>query len=105
MLTGSPPPWARRHGDDAAAPGDSLVRLLGARVVTDEGEVLGAVDVRQRFGIELRFRVLTHGEPVRPKFKLVRRLKGRKMKAKKKAAHKRGLGRNKKRRQNRGKKK
>jgi hypothetical protein len=41
----------------------------------------------------------------RPKFKIVRRLKGRKMKAKKKAAHKRGLGRNKKRRQNRGKKK
>ena len=41
----------------------------------------------------------------RPKFKIVRRLKGRKMKAKKKAAHKRGLGRNKKRRQARGKKK
>lgn len=63
----------RQWADDAAAPGDSLVRLLGARVVTDEGEVLGAVDVRQRFGIELRFRVLTHGEPVRPKFKLVDR--------------------------------
>jgi hypothetical protein len=41
----------------------------------------------------------------RPKYKIVRRLKGRKMKAKKNAAHKRGLGRNKKRRQNRGKKK
>jgi hypothetical protein len=41
----------------------------------------------------------------RPKFKVVRRLKGRKMKSKKKAAHKRGLARNKKRRQNRGKKK
>lgn len=40
----------------------------------------------------------------RPKFKIARRLKGRKMKAKKKAAHKRGLGRSKKRRQNRGKK-
>ena len=39
----------------------------------------------------------------RPKFKIARRLKGRKMKAKKKAAHKRGLGRSKKRRQNRGK--
>jgi hypothetical protein len=41
----------------------------------------------------------------RPKYKIVRRLKGRKMKSKKAAAHKRGLGRNKKRRQNRGKKK
>lgn len=41
----------------------------------------------------------------RPKYKIARRLKGRKMKAKKKAAHKRGLGRSKKRRQNRGKKK
>ena len=41
----------------------------------------------------------------RPKFKITRRLKDRKMKAKKKAAHKRGLARSKKRRQNRGKKK
>lgn len=41
----------------------------------------------------------------RPKYKQVRRLKGRKMKAKKKAAHKRGLGRSKARRRNRGKKK
>ncbi len=41
----------------------------------------------------------------RPKYKIVRRLKDRKMKAKKKAAHKRGLGRSKKRRQTRGKKK
>jgi hypothetical protein len=41
----------------------------------------------------------------RPKYKITRRLKDRKMKAKKKAAHKRGLTRSKKRRQNRGKKK
>jgi hypothetical protein len=39
----------------------------------------------------------------RPKFKQVRRKKDRKMKARKKAWHKRGLARNKKRRQNRGK--
>jgi hypothetical protein len=38
----------------------------------------------------------------RPKFKQVRRLKGRKIKARKKAAHKRGLGRNKARRAKRG---
>lgn len=40
----------------------------------------------------------------RPKFKIARRLKGRKIKSKKKAAHKRGLNRSRKRRQNRGKK-
>ena len=34
----------------------------------------------------------------RPKFKRVRRLKDRRMKARKKAAHKRGLGRSKARR-------
>ncbi|HEY4238654.1 MAG TPA: hypothetical protein VGM88_02520 [Kofleriaceae bacterium] len=39
----------------------------------------------------------------RPKFKQVRRLKGRRMKTKKKAAHKRGLARNKARRTRRGK--
>lgn len=41
----------------------------------------------------------------RPKFKQKRRLKDRKIKAKKKAWHKRGLGRAKARRANRGKKK
>ncbi|MEJ7601395.1 MAG: hypothetical protein WKG01_26060 [Kofleriaceae bacterium] len=41
----------------------------------------------------------------RPKYKQERRLKGRKMKAKKNAAHKRGLGRNKARRRTRGVKK
>ncbi|MFT3699175.1 MAG: hypothetical protein QM831_38870 [Kofleriaceae bacterium] len=41
----------------------------------------------------------------RPKFKQKRRLKDRKMKAKKAAAHKRGTNRNKKRRSARGKRK
>ena len=41
----------------------------------------------------------------RPKYKIVRRLKDRKMKAKKSAAHKRGLGRSKARRKTRGTKK
>jgi hypothetical protein len=40
----------------------------------------------------------------RPKYKVERRLKGRKMKSRKKAAHKRGLGRNKARRSKRGSK-
>ena len=41
----------------------------------------------------------------RPKYKIERRLKGRKMKSRKKAAHKRGLARNKARRSLRGTKK
>jgi hypothetical protein len=41
----------------------------------------------------------------RPKFKIARRLKGRRIKARKKAAHKRGLGRSKARRRRRGQKK
>ncbi|HEY1553255.1 MAG TPA: hypothetical protein VGF94_00405 [Kofleriaceae bacterium] len=40
----------------------------------------------------------------RPKFKQTRRLKDRRMKARKKAWHKRGLARNKARRRRRGKK-
>jgi hypothetical protein len=41
----------------------------------------------------------------RPKFKQARRLKGRRIKAKKKAAHKRGLARSRARRRRRGQKK
>jgi hypothetical protein len=41
----------------------------------------------------------------RPKYKQARSLKGRRMKAKKKAAHKRGLGKSKARRRKRGTKK
>ncbi|HWO23141.1 MAG TPA: hypothetical protein VNO30_30575 [Kofleriaceae bacterium] len=41
----------------------------------------------------------------RPKFKQARSLKGRRIKAKKKAAHKRGLARTKARRSRRGQKK
>lgn len=41
----------------------------------------------------------------RPKFKQARSLKGRRMKAKKKAAHKRGLARSRARRSRRGQKK
>jgi len=41
----------------------------------------------------------------RPKYKQARSLKGRRMKAKKKAAHKRGLGKSKARRRRRGMKK
>ncbi|MFN8224336.1 MAG: ABC transporter ATP-binding protein [Gaiellales bacterium] len=67
--SGSSRIWA----DDEAAPGNEHVRLLGTRVVGDDRQVLGAVDVRHRIGIELRFRVLRTDEALRPKFKLVDR--------------------------------
>ncbi len=53
------------------APGDDLVRLRWARVVGEDGAPLDAVDVRRRVGVQIAFRVLRHGEPVLPKFKLV----------------------------------
>jgi lipopolysaccharide transport system ATP-binding protein len=63
----------RRWPDDVTAPGNELVRLRSARVVNTSGEILDAADVREPVGIEIRFRVLRRGEPVRPKFKLVDR--------------------------------
>jgi len=66
--SGSSREWA-----DVGAPGDDLVRLRGARVVGPDGSVLDAVDVRAPVGIEIAFRVLRHGQAMRPKFKLVDR--------------------------------
>ncbi len=67
--SGSDRAWA----DDQSAPGDQTVRLLGARVVGEDGDPLDAVDVRRPVGIEITFRVLRDGPPLRPKFKLVDR--------------------------------
>ena len=63
----------RQWDDDASAPGNDLVRLLSTRVVGADGRSLDSVDVRERVGIEIAFRVLRRGDPVRPKFKLVDR--------------------------------
>lgn len=60
-----------RTWDDASAPGDELVRLMSVRIVDRAGETVDYVDVRDPVGIELRFRVLEHGDPVLPKIKLV----------------------------------
>ena len=59
--------------DDGSAPGDDLVRLRWARVVGEDGELLDAVDVRRRVGVQVAFRILRPGEAVMPKFKLVDR--------------------------------
>ena len=51
------------------APGGELVGLRSVRVVQGHEEN-GAVDVRKPVGIEIRFRVLGHGDAVFPKIKV-----------------------------------
>lgn len=55
--------------DLGTAPGGELVRLRSVRVVQGHEEN-GAVDVRKPVGIEIRFRVLGHGDAVFPKIKV-----------------------------------
>ena len=64
--TGSRHVWP----DLDSAPGDDLVRLREVRVVDEDGETVETVDVRRPVGIEITFRVLTHGQPVFPKIKV-----------------------------------
>jgi lipopolysaccharide transport system ATP-binding protein len=52
------------------APGTAELRLLSARVVDTSGETMHTVDVREPFGIELRFVVLGVTRPLFPKLKL-----------------------------------
>jgi len=59
--------------DLADAPGDDLVRLRSVRVVDEDGDPVGAVDVRRPVGIEVGFTVLRDGVPVFPKIKLTDR--------------------------------
>jgi lipopolysaccharide transport system ATP-binding protein len=56
--------------DEAAAPGDDLVRLQSVRIVDEEGLPIKVADVRRPVGIEIAFRVLRLGDPVVPKIKL-----------------------------------
>jgi len=61
----------REWPDPTTAPGDDLARLRSVRVVGEERRSLDAADIRRPVGIEIRFEVLRHGEPVFPKIKLL----------------------------------
>jgi homopolymeric O-antigen transport system ATP-binding protein len=56
--------------DDESAPGDDLARLLSVRAINDEGDTIDTADVRDRVGIEIRFRVLRESLPVFAKIKV-----------------------------------
>jgi lipopolysaccharide transport system ATP-binding protein len=55
---------------DESGPGDDLARLQSVRVVAEDGETVGNIDVRSPIGIEIRFRVLREGPPVFGKIKV-----------------------------------
>ena len=52
--------------DDAAAPGNAWLRLRSVRVVDEAGATTESVDVRQRVGVEIAFRVLRREQPFIP---------------------------------------
>jgi lipopolysaccharide transport system ATP-binding protein len=56
--------------DDESAPGDDLARLLSARVVDEDGDTVDTIDVRDKVGIEIRYRVLRPGPPVFAKIRV-----------------------------------
>jgi lipopolysaccharide transport system ATP-binding protein len=64
--TGSVRVWS-----DEDAPGDSLVRLRSVRAIGKDGTPVDMVDVRDRVGIEIGFRVLENGPPVVPKIRVL----------------------------------
>jgi lipopolysaccharide transport system ATP-binding protein len=62
------PEFVWQDGDDA--PSNEFVRMESVRVVDEDGELTGAVDVRCPVGIELAFSVLRAGRAIVPKIKL-----------------------------------
>jgi lipopolysaccharide transport system ATP-binding protein len=59
---------ARQWNDLAGAPGNEIVRLLGVRVKSEDGETIDAVDIRQPVGIEIQYQVLRPGYTLMPHF-------------------------------------
>jgi lipopolysaccharide transport system ATP-binding protein len=57
--------------DDESAPGDDLARLLSVRVVDEDGNTLETSDIRERVGIEIRYRVLREGPGLFAKIRVI----------------------------------
>src|ERR1051325_10801390 len=60
------PGASREWADIRTAPGNDVVRLVGARVRNAEGAVAGVIDIRKRVGIEVEFHVLAPGHAIVP---------------------------------------
>jgi lipopolysaccharide transport system ATP-binding protein len=58
----------REWRDLAAAPGDGTVRLRAARVRGADGQVSGALDIRQPLAMEMEYQVLSGGAVLLPTF-------------------------------------
>lgn len=60
----------RVWSDPTAAPGDHAVRLSAVRVLTEAGEVTGALDIRMPVGLELEYEVLEPGHVLAPNYQV-----------------------------------
>ncbi len=61
---------AREWNDPSTAPGNDVVRLRAVRVRSESGEVVDAIDIRARVGVELEYDVLQPGQVLLPHFDL-----------------------------------
>src|SRR5215472_15663703 len=59
---------ARTWPDSESAPGDSVARLRSVRVVSENGRVCDAADIRKPVGIEMTFDVLEEGWSLFPSY-------------------------------------
>ena len=62
-----------REWSENDAPGDDLAKILGVRLVPQDGMPPTIVDVRRPVGVEMTFRILHSGKPVFPKIKVLDR--------------------------------
>ncbi|OLE53296.1 MAG: ABC transporter [Acidobacteria bacterium 13_1_20CM_3_53_8] len=59
---------AREWTDKAKAPGNDIVRLCAVRVVTEDGQIREAIDIRHAVGIEMEYEVLESGHLLVPNY-------------------------------------
>jgi lipopolysaccharide transport system ATP-binding protein len=57
---------AREWPDPAKAPGNEIVRMCAVRVLTEDGTITDAIDIRKKVGIEIEYEVLKPGHVLVP---------------------------------------